>query len=135
MKAAYENNQIICRIILIHVVSKEGFFTHKLNEKREETLSKIQKFRKIKALLVLSILARFLRYNHFLKITVTSILIWSTEYEKMRKNAAKRSRQYAKIQRRLSSNERTLTRGGHTHNMTQQTDTHILTGGGDAPTM
>ena len=125
MKAAYENNQIICRIILIHVVSKEGFFTHKLNEKREETLSKIQKFRKIKALLVLSILARFLRYNLFLKITVTSILIWSTEYEKMtlsqplRKNAAKRSRQHARIQRRLSSNERTHTRGGRTHNATQ----------------
>jgi len=46
------------------------------------------------------------------------------------KNAAKRSRQHARIQRRLSSNERTHTRGGRTHNVTQRTDTHIFTGGG-----
>ena len=61
------------------------------------------------------------------------------------KNAAQRSRQHARIQWRLSSNERTHTRGGHTHsvinwaytqrggrthNVTQQTDTHIFTGEG-----
>ena len=34
------------------------------------------------------------------------------------KNAAKRSRQHARIQRRSSSNERTYTRGVRTHNVT-----------------
>ena len=33
------------------------------------------------------------------------------------------------------SNERTHTRGGRTHNVTQRTDTHIFTEGGDAPTI
>ena len=69
------------------------------------------------------------------------------------KNAAEWSRQHARIQRRLSSNERTHTRrdaptiqytptnghtyfhrgGGSTHNVTQRTDTHIFTGGGTHP--
>ena len=49
------------------------------------------------------------------------------------KNATKRSRQHARIHRRLSSNERTHTRGGHTHNVTQQTDTHIFSEGGRHP--
>ena len=31
------------------------------------------------------------------------------------------------------SNERTHTRGGRTHNVTQRTDTHIFTGGGTHP--
>ena len=43
-----------------------------------------------------------------------------------KKNAAKRSRQHARIQRKLSFNERTRTRGGRTHNVTQRTDTHIF---------
>ena len=41
----------------------------------------------------------------------------------LRKNAAKRSRQHERIKQRLSSNEMTHTRGGHTHNVTQQTYT------------
>ena len=40
-----------------------------------------------------------------------------------RKNASKWSRQHARIQRRLSSNERTHTRGGRTHSVTNWTDT------------
>ena len=62
------------------------------------------------------------------------------------KNAAKRRRQHARIQWRLSSNERTHTRGrrthsvsnwtdaqrgGGTHNVTQRTDTHIFIEGGE----
>ena len=48
----------------------------------------------------------------------------------MPKNSAKQSRQHARIQRRLSSNERTHMRGERTHNVTQRADTHIFTGGG-----
>ena len=40
------------------------------------------------------------------------------------KNAAKQSRQHARIQRKDTQ------RGGRTHNLPQRTDTHIFTGGG-----
>ena len=49
------------------------------------------------------------------------------------KNAAKRSRQHARIKRRLSSNWTDTQRGGRTHNVTQRTDTHIFTKGGTHP--
>ena len=44
-------------------------------------------------------------------------------YGHREKNAAKRSRLHTRIQRRLSFNERTHTRGRHTHSVTNWTDT------------
>ena len=41
------------------------------------------------------------------------------------KNAAERSRQHARFQRRLSSNERTHMRGGRTHSVTDWTNTQM----------
>ena len=50
MKAAYENNQNnLQNNSYIYIVSKEGFFTHRLNEKSEETLFKIKKIKKKKS--------------------------------------------------------------------------------------